>query len=62
MKIIKQGKLPEEQIYHSVCNYCKTEFEFAEKEGKVVFEQRDGDYVAIDCPLCKRRCTHTLIR
>ena len=58
MKIIKQGSLPEDRPYRSVCRRCNAEFEFLEKEGEVVFDQRDGNFVKIKCPCCGENCTH----
>jgi uncharacterized protein with PIN domain len=56
MKIIKQGELPEEKEYSATCSNCKTEFEFLRKEGKVHFDQRDGNSVVVKCPLCQKSC------
>lgn len=52
IEITKRGMLPKEIVYDGKCNHCKTEFRFSEDEGEVVYDQRDGDYVKIDCPLC----------
>lgn len=60
MKILKQGQLPENRVYQATCNNCKTEFEYRQAEAKVVYDQRDGNYLAINCPLCGRTCTQNL--
>ena len=52
MKIIKKGNIPEEKIYRSECYNCKTEFEFQAREAKLTRDQRDGDFLTVDCPLC----------
>lgn len=52
MKIIKQGTLPGGKKYRATCNNCKTKFEFAAGEARLIFDQRDGDFYAIACPLC----------
>lgn len=54
MKIIKQGKLPEEKEYQAKCSNCKTEISFKRKEATYVPCQRDGDSLTIGCPLCKQ--------
>ena len=60
MKIITQGKLPEEREYTSTCSYCHTVFEYKEKEAKVTHDQRDGSYVTVNCPFCKRVVTQNM--
>jgi hypothetical protein len=57
MKILKQGLIPEEVVYTTTCAHCGTMFEFLQKEGKLTDDQRDGSYVSIECPTCKRTCT-----
>lgn len=57
MRIIREGKIPEEKTYTVECHYCKTAFEFAQKEGRYQPDQRDGDYIEIACPTCKKPCT-----
>lgn len=54
MDIIKQGQIPTERKYQTTCGICKTEFRFAQKEGKIHYGQRDGDCIMINCPLCKK--------
>lgn len=55
MKIIKQGILPAERTYEATCSNCHTEFEFQEKEGKVTFDQREGNsFITVNCPLCDK--------
>lgn len=57
MRVIKQGQLPEEKLYTITCFNCKTQFEFARKEAQYQSDWRDGDFLRIDCPLCKNSCT-----
>lgn len=52
MKIIKPGML-ESVIYAAECRNCGCVFEFEKKEGEVVRDWRDGDFIRIDCPTCK---------
>ena len=56
MKIIRQGKLPEERVYRIECSRCDTLFEFQRKEATFYSDQRDGDRLEIDCPHCGREC------
>lgn len=60
MRIIEQGRLPESQAYECTCRHCRTRFEFARGEAKYNDDQRDGDYLSIPCPLCKKECTHAV--
>lgn len=53
MKIIKKGKVKEEE-YHKVCGYCDTEFTYTSSDVKPDF--RDGDYVI--CPVCGKFLAH----
>ena len=57
IKILKQGKLPEDIQYAFECYNCKTEFVATNADGKRVQEQREGDYTEVNCPTCGYRCT-----
>ena len=61
MRIIKQGLIPEEVVYKITCGNCETFFEFLQKEGKFCDDQRDGAFVQINCPVCKKACTTAYI-
>jgi hypothetical protein len=54
MKIIEYGDRPEDKVYRNKCGHCKTVYEFARKEAKFHSDQRDGDYLTINCPVCQR--------
>lgn len=54
MEIIKKGKLPSERVFVAVCDHCSTKFRFKQSEGKVTYDQRDGDFISVKCPLCKK--------
>ena len=53
MKVIKQGQIPGEITHRATCNRCKTEVEFKRKEGRISYDQRDGDFITVVCPLCR---------
>jgi uncharacterized protein with PIN domain len=53
MKIIKQGAVPKERVYITICEYCNTQFEFSEKEAKTKKANAE-DFLKINCPLCKK--------
>lgn len=60
MRIIKEGSRPETALYESTCWNCQTVFEYVRSEAKLNFDQRDGDFLSIDCPLCKSKVTHAV--
>jgi RNase P subunit RPR2 len=55
MKIIKKGKIPKDIPYNVSCDDCSTIFEFHAKEAKYTTDTRDGDYLTIKCPVCKKK-------
>lgn len=52
-EILVMGKLPGENKHRARCKYCGTVFRFLRSEATYESDQRDGDYLAIKCPLCK---------
>lgn len=58
VEIIKAGELPSEKIYKATCNHCHTIFSFQEKDASLKFDQKEGDYMVISCPL--KGCGHTV--
>ena len=57
MKIISRGERKEDRIYRIECNSCKTLFEFEYQEAKFQRDQRDGDFLKVECPVCKYECS-----
>lgn len=57
IKILKQGRLPEEVTYKFGCNNCKTEFTAQKKDGVVRSDQFQRNWLEVACPLCHHRCT-----
>lgn len=56
MKIIRRGQKPEQRTHQHTCRECSTVFEFEQHEAKLVFDQRDGDFLQIKCPVCGTQC------
>jgi len=52
MEILKQGTRPEEITHEGTCNNCKTVVRFHRGEGRITRNQRDGNYVIVNCPTC----------
>lgn len=57
MRIIKPGIINGDKIEQVTCNKCKCEFEFALAEATLVADLRDGNYLAVSCPTCRRQVT-----
>lgn len=51
MDIILKGTLPDQIKYQGRCNHCTTVFTFVAKEAKLTYDQRDGDFFEVACPL-----------
>lgn len=60
MKIIKPGKPEAERLFEATCNNCGCIVEFKHSEGQVIYDQRDGDYIRINCPTCMTYITKAL--
>lgn len=58
MEILERGKLPSEQVYVCTCGSCKSKLRFTQSEATVHYDQRDGDYVWVKCPVCSSTITH----
>ena len=54
MRIIKEGKLPEKEIWSGECHNCKTVAEAERGELQVTYDQRDGSLGRASCPLCHK--------
>ena len=53
VEIIKRG-VPRGEVVHDItCRFCKSELRFKEHEAKRHYDQRDGDYLSITCPVCQ---------
>lgn len=57
MKILERGTKPTNKVYTVRCTHCRTKFEFARHEGKVIYDQREGDFIMIACPVCWSQVT-----
>ena len=56
IKIIKQGIDPKDYTYAHKCYECDTIFTFQKTDFETVYDQRDGDFLRIVCPVCKDQC------
>lgn len=60
INITKLGTPPVERVYETRCNRCKTEFTFQAADARKVFDQRDGDYWEVGCPVCGHTVTKSV--
>lgn len=60
MKIMRPGKVEAERLFKVTCRNCDCQFEFKHHEGEVIRDQRDGDYIRINCPTCMTFVTAAL--
>jgi len=58
IRIIKAGEVIENRKYEVVCQICRSVLGFDYKDATYKFDQRDGDYLVITCPVCRYKvCT-----
>jgi len=55
VKIIKQGRLPQDRVWEATCYFCKTQVEAQESELEVHDDQRDGPWAGHPCPMCGKQ-------
>lgn len=53
VEILSRGEKPQDRSYTAQFRKCSTVFRFKHSEATEVPDQRDGDMVRIDCPVCK---------
>lgn len=52
IEIISRGHLPENDQFEATCHKCKSSLRFLRSDGKLSFDQRDGDFLTVSCPVC----------
>lgn len=50
--IAKGNKRPEDRTYRNTCGHCGSILQFKGNDGREVSDQREGDAIVIDCPVC----------
>ena len=53
IEVITRGHLPENDQFEACCHKCKSDLRFLRGDAKLTFDQRDGDFVTIACPVCQ---------
>lgn len=52
IEVINRGHLPENDQFEAKCNHCKSDLRFLRSDARFTSDQRDGDFVTVDCPVC----------
>ncbi|WP_066795092.1 hypothetical protein [Sphingomonas soli] len=52
IEVISRGHLPENDQFEASCSNCKSTLRFLRSDGKLTFDQRDGDFLTVACPVC----------
>lgn len=55
MEILFRGTPPSERQYLGHCRHCNSRIKFKQSEGTIAYDQRDGDCIHIECPVCQQR-------
>jgi RNase P subunit RPR2 len=55
IEVLRKGEKPEDRTYSAACGNCKSLLRFKRSEAEYVSDQRDGDAVTIECPVCKSK-------
>jgi RNase P subunit RPR2 len=56
--ILNKGTFPRNTHYTMHCRKCRTTVTFEQREGRIVHDQRDGDAIVFDCPVCHTELWH----
>lgn len=57
IEVLKRGVTEDEKVYEAVCFSCKSHLRFKRSDAEYVSDQRDGDYLKINCPVCRGMVT-----
>ena len=60
MKIVARGTDPADIKITATCRNCTSVIEFVPLEAERVFDQRDGDFWRIKCPVCSKDITKSV--
>jgi RNase P subunit RPR2 len=52
IKVIRRGHLPQNDQFDATCRKCHSEIQFLRSDGRFTSDQRDGDFLTVDCPVC----------
>ena len=53
MEILFKGTAPSDRVHEGQCRVCATRVRFTQSEGVITYDQRDGDFITVTCPVCR---------
>lgn len=57
VEIIERGVPRGQPTFTTRCSGCDSKLKVSKGDGKLTFDQRDGDYVTVSCPVCQKSMT-----
>lgn len=57
IEILEKGTPPAARTYTARCRKCTSLLRFAQSDAEYQHDQRDGDFLAIECPVCRAALT-----
>jgi len=57
VQVIRRGVIPGARLHDATCRNCDSALRFPESAARRVFDQRDGDYFEVPCPVCGNQVT-----
>ena len=54
IEVIQRGNPPAEKLYRTQCPDCRSTLQFKRADAEFIADQRDGDCLKIECPVCDR--------
>ena len=60
MKILRHGNKHTKETYTLTCRECDSKILFEAKDGELVHDARDGDYLQFACPVCSNKTLMTV--
>jgi hypothetical protein len=52
IEVINRGPTPADDVFNVKCRTCHSDIRFLRGDGTLTFDQRDGDFLSIFCPVC----------
>ena len=54
IEILEKGEPKSERKFTVGCRGCNSKLRYSKSDGVVVHDQRDGDFLKLDCPVCHK--------
>lgn len=53
IEVLERGVIPGDKTYEARCTSCKSLLRFRQDDARYYPDQRDGDSLQVDCPVCR---------